>query len=307
MSEPQGTKCTTETPPQEEKCVIVEKKSRNYKILVLPGGGIKGYTLLGAIQAFIDTDMLSIETYIGTSVGAIIGYLLAIGYSPIEIVVALHTNRWMEKMRTFNLVNMMNGEGALSFAPISEAIEKLTLDKIGKLLTLGNLQRDFGKTLICCTYNMTTCETEYLSPESHPDLPCLIALRMTANIPLVFGRFKYTDNYYIDGGICDNFPINYAFLRSSKDEKSILGIFMDITEKTLKDDPKDGILAYFFRLFQIPILQTTKFKVELVKDNCDIVRIITDDLRSGVEFETSSRTSLDMFSVGYSQGKKFLE
>jgi predicted acylesterase/phospholipase RssA len=112
----------------------------DYDTLVLSGGGIKGFCLLGGVQAAFDLGLLkNIDTYVGTSVGAMIGYLLAIGYTPIEIIVSLYTNRWLEKMQYFNLVAMINGNGATSFTNLNEALEKLTLAKIGRLLTLGKL------------------------------------------------------------------------------------------------------------------------------------------------------------------------
>lgn len=278
-----------------------EEKTAEYDTLVLSGGGVKGFCLLGGIQGGIDLGLLkNINTYVGTSIGAIIGYLLAIGYTPIEIIVALYTNRWLEKVRYFNLVAMINGNGATSFTDINEVIEKLTLSKIGRLLTLGKLKELFGKTLVCTTYNMTVCTTEYLGPHNHPDLPCLTALRMSANIPMVFDRFKYMDNYYIDGGIADNFPI----VKGVEIGKKVFGIYLEIEENSFKDDPDDGIISYFLRLLYIPMVQCVQTRIEQIKDKCTIIPI-TGEMRNIIEFDIKSKTRLDMFSDGYDSVKKF--
>lgn len=270
-----------------------------YDTLVLSGGGVKGFFLLGAIQCLIDQGILSsIHTYVATSVGAIICYLLAIGYTPIEIVVALHTNKWLERMQFFNLVSMINCNGAIPFSTINESLEKLTIEKIGHYITLQKLKETYGKTLICTTYNMTTCTTEYLGPENYPDLPCLTALRMSCNLPLVFDRFKYMDNYYIDGGMSDNFPI----LKGEELSKNVLGIYLEIDEQGLQDKPEDGLVQYFIKLLQIPMVQGVKHKIALAK-NSKIISIQTGGLRNLLDFDIKSKVRLEMFSEGYTQVK----
>jgi predicted patatin/cPLA2 family phospholipase len=274
----------------------------SFDTLVLPGGGVKGFCLLGALQACLDRGLLgNISKYVGTSVGAIIGYLLAIGYNPIEILIVLHTNKWLEKMQSFNLVAMINGDGVTSFTNIGEALERLTISKIGKFITLGKLKEEFGKTLVCVTYNMTVCTSEYLSYDNYPDLPCLTALRMSCNLPLIFDRFKYMDNYYIDGGIVDNFPI----LKGEEIGERVLGLNLEIDEKTLRDDPADGIMTYFVRLMQIPIIQSVKYRNSKVTDKCVIIPIDSAGIRNMLEFDIKSKVRLDFFSTGYNSVKRY--
>ena len=70
--------------------------------LVLPGGGIKGLTILGALQYCCDNFMLTdIVNYVGTSSGSMICYLLAIGYTPTDIITNICCNQIMEKMQKF--------------------------------------------------------------------------------------------------------------------------------------------------------------------------------------------------------------
>jgi NTE family protein len=273
-----------------------------FDTLVLSGGGVKGFCLLGAVQAGIDSGLLKPDIYIGTSVGAMISYLLAIGYTPIEIMISLYSNHWLEKVQNFNLVAMINGNGATSFTGFNEGLEKLTINKIGKFITLGKLKQEYGKTLICVTYNMTTCHTEYLGPDNNPDLPCITALRMSANIPLVFDRFKYMDNYYIDGGISDNFPI----LKGQELGKKILGLYLEFPEKNLQDNPEDGMMTYFIKLLQVPIFQSTKHRINQTGSNCTIIPIKTD-LGNPIEFDVRSKTRLNMFSAGYNSVKENLK
>jgi predicted acylesterase/phospholipase RssA len=281
-----------------------------YDTLVLAGGGVKGLVLLGAIQTLTDSKKLeAVNTYVGTSVGAIIGYFLAIGYTPVEIIALIYCHKWLDKLQDLNLMNLINGNGVLSFAPIQEALEFFTLTKIGKFLTLKKLEEEYGKKLVCCTYNMTTCKPEYLSAETHPDLPCLTALRMSANIPLVFDRFSYTNNFYIDGGIVDNFPIGKGIELG----KSVIGINMKVDEKSLADSPEDGVVPYFFRLLQVPIIQSVEFRNEKITKEClengkvcKILTIRSGELKASVGLNVPHKTRFEMFSEGYQQAKTLL-
>lgn len=270
-----------------------------FDTLVLSGGGIKGFAILGALQSLIDNEKLNnITTYIGTSIGAIIGYLLAISYTPIEIVVYIHTNKIFGKINNYDLISLADGTGALSFTYIHELLETLTINKIGKLLTLKKLKEDFGKTLICCTYNMTTCELEYLNPDSNPDLPCLTALRMSANLPFVFDRFKYTNSYYVDGGLGDTFPISYAVKKMTN---KIIGIYITHDKKMLQDKPEDGLLLYFLRIWQTFYESIISYKIESIeKERCFLIPIKCDNIVSNfIDFSIKPTERIDMFSIGY--------
>jgi predicted acylesterase/phospholipase RssA len=286
----------------------------NYDTIVLSGGSIKGFMILGAIH-YLETNYLlnNIKTYIGTSIGSIISYLLAIGYTSLEIMLYISTNQIFDKLRNFNIVAIFNGGGAISFSPIQECIEKMTINKIGKLLTMKGLYDMFGKKLICVTYNNTKDCTEYLSYINYPDLPCLTALRMSSNLPLIFDTFKYMNCDYIDGGISDTFAIKY----SENFGEKILGIYIDTpdTEKlclktkenTYSLDSDKGILEYIYKLIFIPVKQAYNFKIQLTSKKCTIVRLISNIDIKVFEFNISIQNRLDLFSLGYQQIKEIEE
>jgi predicted acylesterase/phospholipase RssA len=278
--------------------IISNKENKNYDTLVISSGGIKGFYLLGGIQALVDQDLLlDIDKYVGTSVGAIICYLLAIGYSPVEIVVTINSNKWLEKMKIFDTVSAFQGGGAVSYTPLGEALEKMTINKIGRLLTLGKLQELYGKTLICVTYNMTTCQTEFLGPDNYPDLPCLTAIRMSSNIPIIFDRFKYMDNYYIDGALCENFPIK----KGEEIGNKVIGLHIIGNKNSIKDEPDEGIFTYFIRLLQIPMMNNINKTIENAQEKTKIITILTEtDMSSSIKFDIEHKTRLEMFFNGYS-------
>jgi predicted patatin/cPLA2 family phospholipase len=279
-----------------------------FDTLVLSGASSKGIVTLGALQYGYDFFLLNeVTNYIGTSSGAIICYLLSIGYSPIEIIIYICTNQLMEKLRHFNIVAMMNNLGASSFTSIYEQLEKMTIEKIGYLPTFTDLKDKYKKNLICVTYNYTSNSAEYLSVETTPSMPCLIALRMSANLPLIFEPYKYNRSCYLDGGIIDNFPIEIGKRIGTK----ILGIYID-TENFIQNDEDDfNVIEYVYKLMFIPITQRIKNKIDDVKSlpNIKIIKLIDQYTKKKSYFDMNINSSekLDMFSLGYQQCKNFFE
>jgi NTE family protein len=178
----------------------------------------------------------------------------------------------------------------------------MTINKIGRYVTLGELSKIYNKKLICVTYNMTEQKTEYLSSDNYSELPCLVAIRMSSNIPLVFQPFKYMGNYYIDGGITDNFPIMKAQTMGEK----IIGILL--LNKDPPDHPKNEMIEYIFGILTILVRQITQFQLDNKKDNTTIITLQSNFISNNLfDFEIKSRDKLEMFSIGYQESKNVFE
>jgi predicted patatin/cPLA2 family phospholipase len=266
----------------------------SYDTLVLPGGATKGLILLGAIQCAVDKLLCTkIVNYIGTSVGSMIGYLLAIGYTPVEIIVYICTNGLIERMQCIDLVSMIKGTGASEYSYIQTSLEKMTLKKIGKYLTLKELQTTYGKTLISTTYNRTRAVTEYVGPDNYPELPCLIAIRMSCNLPLLFEKFKYMGCEYVDGGISNNFPI----LIGENIGKKVLGFTLS-PQKVIIPDDNENMLVYLYTLLSVPVNQSTQYIISLATEKSTIIVVPSGD-KQIFDFNINSSSKLNMFSSGY--------
>lgn len=272
-----------------------------FDTIVLSGGAAKGLCTLGALQYAEDNFRLKhVTNFIGTSVGAIIGYLLAIGFKPVEIVVWICTHQLLETLRQFDIVNMVNGAGATSFAPITEQLEKMTISKIGKYINLKDLKEIYGKTLICATYNRSKRKTEYLGPETYPDLPCLTALKMSANFPFIFEKFLYMGDFFIDGGISDNFPIDVGDIIGKK----VLGIVLNEHDDEHSDIASIKLLEDFYELVGIPIAQATDYKIRNASAKCTVVSISYPI--KVFNFNIPAASKLEMFSRGYNRAREII-
>jgi predicted acylesterase/phospholipase RssA len=273
----------------------------NYTTLVISGGATKGFFALGALQYAIDHFFLDkIKTFIGTSIGAIICYLLAIGYTARDILVYNCINHVGDELRYPQLVKLLNGEGSFSFDIILKHIEKLTLEKFGRYLTLGDLSKIYEKKLIFSTYNVTKGENEYLSSENYPELPALIAIKMSSCLPWLFEKCHYMNSTYIDGGISDNFPLHLASGLGGK----ILAINMLPNSNGLSAESEKNFSEYSFHILNVPIRQLAKNQVSKAPENCDIINLVCEDT-SFFNFSLETKEKLDFFSKGYRQAKIF--
>ena len=293
-----------------EILIIQEIKKQRpiyYDTLVLSGASSRAFVTLGAIQYAFDNYLLkNLLTYVGTSSGAMICYLLAIGYTPVEIMVYICTNQLMEKMQHFNIVAMIQGRGATSFSNIQEQLEKMSISKIGYLPTLNDLKEKMGKTLVCVTHNLTENRTEYLSWETHPHLPCITALRMSSNLPLIFENYRYGSCLYVDGAISDNFAIDIG----EKMGEKILGVVLSAECDSFSSDTDVNTLEFIYKLIYVPIIQAINHKIRLasVSNKCKIINIGNTNLNlKFFEFNVTSSAKLNMFSSGYEQMKEKLE
>jgi len=287
------------TDDTKETCSLL-----SYDTLVLSGGSTKGIIILGSLQYLYDNFYLKeIKNYIGTSSGSIICFLLAIGYTPIEIIVYICTHQLLERIQHFNVVAMINGGGASSFISIYEQLEKMTIEKIGYIPTFQDLKTKFDVNLTCITYNLTENKTEYLSVDNYPNLPCLIAIRMSSNLPLIFENFKYGKNLYVDGGISENFGIDIG----DKIGQRVLGIYLDSEGKHFNTENDINIIEYIYKLMFIPISQSTELKIKNVSSKCKIIKLSSNSNTTFFDFKINSIEKLNLFSSGYQETKETLE
>jgi predicted acylesterase/phospholipase RssA len=266
----------------------------NYDTLILSGNSTNAVVTLGALQhLFYNGHLENIKNYIGTSSGAILSLLLLIGYQPIDILVHLCIERIYKKMTQFNISNiLLMGKPIMSFEPIKSCVEQLIVEKLGFMPTMHDVEELAGndKKIIFVTYNLTDDCREYISSETHPDLPVINGIRMSSNFPLVFEPYMYDNKAYLDGGIVDNFAVEYGQRIGNK----CLGIMTNNPQR--KYNPNDfGNIELIWKIFQIFIATVTKDKID--RTNCDIVKL---DFKSNFfNFDSSNNELIQMFDKGY--------
>lgn len=279
-----------------------EKKKKEYDTLVLSGGITKGFGIVGSLQYLQDVGVLAgIRKFVGTSIGAIISYLVCIGYSPVEIMIISRQRKVFEKMTNIDVVNVMHGNGAISFHIFQEILEKLTIEKIKKFVTLSALYEKHGKELVCCTYNMTLQKPEYISYKTHPDLNCLVALRMSSNLPFLFETFVYDDQKYLDGGLADNFPVGQV---AGGDVALGIRTKRVLATGVVRKKEDDSLLNGLVSVMTIPMGRVEELQIQHHPHDTDIVSIPIPASMT-LSMHLSNTEKFDLFSIGYETIKKF--
>lgn len=189
--------------------------------LVLSGGGAKGVAHIGAIKVLEEAG-IPIDYIAGTSMGAIVGGLYAIGYDTRTLDSMVRTQNWPQLLSDrVQLRNMSMNK--------KEAAEKfvltipLTADNKIKMpdglvggqnvmnllteLTVGyNDSIDFLKLPIpfsCVAYDMVKGKDVVISGG---DLP--LAIRSSMSIPGAFVPIRRDGMVLVDGGISNNYPVD---------------------------------------------------------------------------------------------------
>lgn len=208
--------------------------------LVISSGSIKGLFALGALHWLNNQHLLGeLKYFIGTSVGAIIVYLILIGYTPLEMLTYFCTNDITNHFNTstINIHNFLHTNGLFNFNHIALHLESLTIKKLNKVPTLKELfELCDSKLFICVTYDLTKQSSVYLNHLTHPNLNVIDALRMSASIPLIFEKVIYNKHVFIDGAVINGFPVKFAqsFLKKHYGieyiDQKILAIVMEAKE-----------------------------------------------------------------------------
>lgn len=268
--------------------------------IVISGGGIHGIMVLGALQHAMDDNVVNlsnIDMFVGTSIGSIICYMLILGIYPTEIIYRIIQNKSsLSDVSIVNIQKFINMEGAISFTPIQNILEHVTLEKTGTLFTMKSLYERYKKKLVCVTYNYSLKKIEYLSYENYPDLPCILACSMSSAIPAIFNKCIYNDNYYIDGGIHDNFAIDFPIHNG---KKYPIGFNIEYQYKDFEKYEKFHI--YLYELYKIAINACAMNKCKIFENNAKIIKIVPDSMNPLWSVDYDIINILDMFSKGYVQ------
>lgn len=234
--------------------------------LVLSGGGSKGIAHIGAIKA-LEQNNIPIDYIIGTSMGAVVGAFYAAGYSVAQMEVLVRSPLFQ---------NWVNGELPDDYRYFLYKDEnhpsildlKIALDSLLNVSLEGSLVNDnvlnfaltsqLAQASAQSDYNFDSLFVPFraLASDVFTQNEVILkkgqladAIRASLNVPLFFTPIRVNKKYLFDGGIYNNFPIDWAKKEFNPDV--IIGV--NVSEKTFthypfEDDEKhiDDALLYTF-------------------------------------------------------------
>lgn len=269
----------------------------SYNTVVLSGGGVKGIAMLGTLQYLKNINLLQdVKKYIGTSIGAILSFLMIIGIEPSKIIVTFVQKKHFRNLKSYSLVQAFNGKGLLKFERFQAILEDFILEKFEKIPTFEELYQTFPIKLYCVTFNYTKNQEEILSIDTHPEMLITDALRMTSNVPFIFDKFEYKGCYYYDGFLVNNFPIH---LLDPNDKCVGISCFKS---KWDSEGEKPKSWTVFWNLFLLPLNKLQDIKNSPYLQQCEIISIDLNQY-SLFDFRLKNNMMLDLFSEGYCAAK----
>ncbi len=230
--------------------------------LVLSGGGAKGLYHIGVIKA-LEENGIPIDYVSGTSMGAIIAGLYAIGYTPEQMAEIFESNQikyWMSgkiedkyiyyfKQRRPNAamitlrIDFRNPQRIAKLQLPTSLIQSNTLDLAFVEFFSGPSAQcggDFDKLFVPFRCNATDAAARKEVVYRGGDLGKAIRASMT--IPLVFRPIKQDSTLLYDGGIYNNFP--WQVLQEDFKPDILIGSkCVEGNSKPKEDNPMEQILA----------------------------------------------------------------
>ncbi|HSO85148.1 MAG TPA: patatin-like phospholipase family protein [Draconibacterium sp.] len=272
--------------------------------LVLSGGGAKGISHVGILQA-IDSAGLKIDYVTGTSMGSIIGGLYSIGYSGKEIEKISDNLDWdvilsnkpnypdisIDEKDEYGKYSVEVGLKGLKPQIATGLIESEELWlKLNELfLPVYNI-KDFSKFNIpfkCVATDLSNGKAVVLDKGE-----IVTALRSSMAIPSVFTAIDYDSTKLVDGGIIRNFPVT-----DIKDMGADIVIGVNLFLGLPDVSKLNNVLDVFYQITQYRDAEDLVMEKEL----CDLV------IEPPVEdYSAGSFGSIDeIMKIGKEIGKKY--
>jgi predicted acylesterase/phospholipase RssA len=268
-----------------------------YDTLCISGGGIKGFAFVGALEylfnkSFIDYN--KINTWVGTSIGSILCFLLILGYNIHEIGEFIYDFNFESLQTDINIDYLLESFGVNNGIKIMVLLsnflkEKYNLEDIN-FIDLYNLTK---KKLIIIGTNYSKGIETIFNHETYPEMSVITAIRISISIPFFFEPVLFNNDYYIDGAFSNNFPINHC------DPKTTFGIYIKHTN--IKNN-LNNILELFVGCLNILADSITQ---KNFYNNYTILEIESNDIEF-LKFELSIDTKLKLILLGQNLAKKFL-
>jgi NTE family protein len=189
--------------------------------LCLSGGGINGISFIGALEHLEKCKYININeinNYIGTSIGSIFCLFFILGYTLQEIKKFIMNFDFspLNNYNNNNLDNILTNYGINNGDVFLIIIINFIKSKINiENINFIDLYKLTNKKLNIIGTNFTKSCEECFNYETSPLMNVIIAIRISISIPIFFAPVYYNNNYYIDGGVYNNFGLNYSNINNT--------------------------------------------------------------------------------------------
>lgn len=279
---------------------LTPKNNPKYKNLVLSGGSVRGIAHLGAIKKLVDENLIdlnNIESIAGSSVGALIGILLALQFT-IDQIWDFVLSIDMKKIAGVDLLMLFSDCGVNTGNIIRDILEEiLTKTTNIKNITFKQLFEITKISITIVGSCLTTKEVVYFNHINTPDFIVSTAVRISISMPGYFTPVIIDGKKYIDGSILNNYPMN---LYESNLDRTI-GIIICGDYDTDYKYPEE----YFMAVINLFLHNYYNIMKDKYKDNTICINKIKN--LSIFNFDIDSETKKELYRCGFEATEEFIE
>lgn len=277
----------------------MNSKIKLINTICLSGGGIRAFSFIGVLDNLIKNGFISlkkIKNFYGSSSGAIIALLLNLNYSTDEIIKFILKFDFSKISPQINteelLINYGIDNGDKIIFILKKFIKlKLNMDNI----TFKQLFEKTKKNLTIIATNLSQKKEEHFNHINTPNVDILLAIRMSFSIPLVFTPVNYKNNYYVDGSVLNDFPIDLC------NNDNFIGLVLSPNQY----DIKKNIFNYLFSLISSSLSNVTKTKLKCIDTN-NIIYIDCNNYPL-IDFTMDPKKKNELIKIGINSSKKYME
>lgn len=244
-----------------------QKPNNESKIhtLVLSGGAYLGLYELGVLHYIFNNEpeylnIDKIKKIYGVSIGSFIGLLICISKISKEDTLTtfnliceyilerpwdkLFSNKENNILR--KLTNLFEKKGLFTIEIFKEAFQpifKLAELDVNDNITIEDMYVKSGIEMHTIVINAKNMKREVLNCHTRNTLSVLDSVYMSCSLPIVFAPIFYENNYWIDGGIFEGFPLQFVLdeiVCYNKTEDGIQDTTEDAKQDAIQDATEDA-------------------------------------------------------------------
>ena len=180
------------------------------KNIVFSGGGFKGWAYIGTIRALNELIQFNkIEQIIGVSIGSFFGLMYLLQFDS-DFLLETIMNIDFKDLYDIDIDNIITNQSLFVGTKFIELIKELMSYKIDPEITFKELRRHSKIVFTVNALNISDSKLEYFNYILTPDIKVVDAIRASCGLPFLFPAYQINGKFYLDGGICNNCPINLS-------------------------------------------------------------------------------------------------
>ena len=234
--------------------------------LVISGGACYGISMLGILNyLYLEKKLNSIKYIAGNSIGSFFSlvYCLNVPLELVEEIIREIIKKNLYSITNENFSNLFIENGIFDTNNMMIKIKKY-IENEYKMndITFLELSKKFGKNLYISTTQLKDSINKIFSVDETPNISVFDAVAASMALPFIMKPVKIEEEYYIDGVLSNNFPIN---IFNNIDSELILSILFLMDEKKGQEIDYSNIdfITYSKQIFKIIIDNNNKLTSEI--------------------------------------------